>query len=73
MLITKIENTYYSRRMYTQSQNSVFQAPAIYSWSNLRGKNVQVSAGLTSSRTAFRNGNQIKNLGLKIECDFAIS
>ena len=28
---------------------------------------------LTSSRTALRNENQIKNLGLKIESDFGIT
>ena len=45
MLVPKTENTYYPRRVYTQGHNSVFQTAVIKSWSDLRVKNVQVSAG----------------------------
>ena len=47
MLVTKIENTYYSRRVDTQGHNSVFQT-VINSWSG--------------SWDSFRNRNQVKNL-----------
>ena len=43
--VSKIENTYYSHRVYMQGHNSVFQTPVINSWSYLMRKSVQVSGG----------------------------
>ena len=34
VLVTTIEKTYYSRRVYTKGHNSVFQTPVINSWSD---------------------------------------
>ena len=61
MLVPKIENTYYSCRVYTQGHNSVFQTPEINSWSDLGEKNqVQVSTGRNIFQNCFQKGKQSK-------------
>ena len=59
--------------MYAQGRNSVFQTSVISSWSDLKGENVQVSAGFNIFPSHFQKRKPSKNLGLNIDNDLGIN